>query len=190
MVMPILVGLDGQQKMSKSLGNYVGVTEPAGDMFAKLMSIPDRLMGNYFELLTDLPMQELAKLLNEKVTHPRDGKVALACEIVGQFWGTQAAEQAREEFFRIHGAGKSGLPVEMDEVMVAADQIDDGRIGAAALVVACGLAKSNSEARRLISEGGIRLDQQVIKDPMGKIAVANGAVLQRGKRKFVRLRLG
>jgi tyrosyl-tRNA synthetase len=190
MILPILAGLDGVEKMSKSLGNYVGVTESAGDMFGKLMSIPDGLMRQYFELLTNLPEDEIRKLVDPAKSHPRDAKVAMAIRVTEQFCGSEAAQGAKDEFFRIHGAGKTGLPDDMEEIVLTAGQLEDGQIGAAALVVACGFAETKAEARRLIEGGGVRLNQEAVQDAMGKVSVQNGAVVQRGKRKFVRLRIG
>ncbi len=182
-IMPLLIGIDGHEKMSKSLGNYIAVADAPGDMFGKTMSAPDELMRNYFELLTRMPAPEMARWLDAKQTHPRDAKVALAKEIVGKYHGAPAADAAVEEFFRIHGAGKQGLPDEMPELTV------EPTIGAIELVVRTGFAKSNSEARRLIAEKGVRLNGDPLTDPYATIAVESGAVLQRGKRKFVRLRV-
>lgn len=181
MIMPLLVGTDGIEKMSKSAGNSIGVSEPAADMFAKIMSIPDGLMGNYFDLLTRLPESQTGRFLDGGQTHPRDAKVALAKEIVTQYHDEVASESAAEEFFRIHGAGKHGMPDEMPELSVA------GSIGAIALVVQSGFAGSNGEARRLIAEKGVRLDGEPITDPHATLSIRSGAILQRGKRKFVRL---
>ena len=180
-IMPLLIGTDGHEKMSKSLGNYIGVCDSPPDMFGKLMSIPDDLMRNYFELVTRKPNAEINQLLDIKWMHPRDAKVALAKDIITQYHDTEAAETAAEEFFRIHGAGKTGLPDEMPELAVP------NPVPAAELVVLAGFAQSKSEARRLINEKGVRLDGQPLTDPQAQLAVNSGAVLQRGKRKFLRL---
>ncbi|MFH0982279.1 MAG: tyrosine--tRNA ligase [Planctomycetota bacterium] len=187
MIMPILVGLDGREKMSKSLGNYVGVSESASDMFGKLMSIPDAIMRNYFELLTHTPLARIHELLDPSRTHPRDAKVVLAKEIVGQFHDAEAAERAEEEFFRIHGAGKTGLPDEIEDVTIPVALLTDGAIPAADLLIHCRFAESKSDARRLIKEKGARLDGEVLSDPLGAVSVKSGQILQRGKRRFVRL---
>lgn len=187
MVMPILVGIDGTEKMSKSLGNYIGVIDNPTDMFGKVMSIPDALMDNYYVLLTRASDEERTRLCDPKTTHPRDAKVELGRRIVTKFHSDGAATAAVEEFFRIHGKGQSGLPDEMDEVCVPAELITDGAVLAVDLAVCCGFAKSRGEARRLIAERGVRLDGEPLPDPQGKVVVKAGQVLQRGKRKFVRL---
>ena len=189
MIMPILVGLDGREKMSKSLGNYVGVSESAAGIFAKLMSIPDNVMRNYFELLTHVPVGRIGELLDPSRARPRDAKVALAKDIVAQYHNTDAADAAEAEFFRIHGAGKSGLPDEIDEVVVPASLLADGSIVAADLLVHCGFATSKTDARRLVSEKGARLDGTVLPDPQGSVCIQSGQILQRGKRRFVRLKI-
>ncbi len=180
-IMPILVGTDGREKMSKSLGNYIGVTESPADMFAKIMSIPDGLMRNYFELLTRMPGAEIDPLLNAGRTHPRDAKVHLAKTIVTQYHDATAAQASSDEFFRIHGAGKQGVPNDIPELTVPAS------INAVDLVVRCGFAESRNEARRLIAERGARLNGEPIADPYATVAISSGAVFQRGKRRFVRL---
>jgi len=192
-IVPLLVGIDGVEKMSKSLGNYIGVTEPPSDMFGKVMSVGDELMRMYFELVTDAAPADMAALLDPAQTSPRDAKVALAKTIVGQFHGAGAAAAAEEEFFRIHGSGKAGLPDEIPEIIVprtvsgAATLAGEVQMSVAALVVHCGLASSKSDARRLMAEGGIRLNGQPIADPQSMLTVRTGDVLQRGKRRFVRL---
>ena len=188
-IMPILVGLDGREKMSKSLGNYVGVSESASDIFAKLMSVPDEVMRNYFELLTHMPVDRIGELLDASKTHPRDAKVALAKDIVTQYHSANAADAAEAEFFRIHGVGKGGLPDEIDEVMVPPSLLTDGAIAVVDLLVHCGFATSKSDARRLVSEKGARLDGCPLPDPLGTVAVQSGQILQRGKRRFVRLKI-
>lgn len=187
MVVPLLVGLDGKEKMSKSLGNYIGVSESPSDMFGKLMSIPDELMPNYFELLTHVPMDRVRDLTNTARANPRDAKVTLARDIVDQYHGAGAGDTAEQEFFRIHGRGMSGLPDEVPEHAVSGDIIEHGEVGVVDLVVECGFAASRSEARRLVNERGVRLDGAVLDDAAGRVAVRSGQVLQRGKRKFVKL---
>ncbi|NOX58956.1 MAG: tyrosine--tRNA ligase [Planctomycetes bacterium] len=189
MVMPLLVGTDGKEKMSKSMGNYIAVTDPAPTMFAKVMSIPDERMANYYELLTTVEPAKIEELTDSAKTHPRDGKVELGRIIVTRFHDEAAATLAVEEFFRIHGAGKSGLPDEMDELCVPADLREGDSIGAADLAVCAGFAKSKGEARRLIADKGLRLDGEPLTDPQGQVAIRTGQVFQRGKRKFFRLRV-
>ncbi|GMU23153.1 MAG: tyrosine--tRNA ligase [Phycisphaerae bacterium] len=190
MIMPILVGLDGQQKMSKSLGNYVGVTESPHDMFGKLMSVPDEVMANYLTVLTSVPAAEIGAITDPQRTHPMEAKKRLAAEITAQFHGGDAAGHARTEWEQIHQKKAA-----TGELIVPADTptVDVGRIvqGSEAptlkLIVEAGFAGTNSEARRLVEEKGIRLNGQVVEDPLGMLPVKDGDVLQRGKRKFVRL---
>jgi tyrosyl-tRNA synthetase len=191
MVMPILVGLDGVEKMSKSLGNYVGVSEPPHDMFGKLMSVPDGCMVNYLTLLTSIPESEIGILTNSAKTHPMEAKKRLAVEVASAFHDRTAVEQARQEWEQIHqkkaSTGDLVVPADTPTVKVPADAIQDGRAMTLKLIVACGFAATNSEARRLIDEKGIRLNGDLVADPTGTLAVKNGDILQRGKRKFVRL---
>jgi tyrosyl-tRNA synthetase len=191
MVMPILVGLDGQEKMSKSLGNYVGVTEHAHDMFGKLMSVPDECMANYFTLLTGVPPKEIAVLADPGKTHPMEAKKRLATEITAGFHDDDAATNARTEWEQIHqkkaATGDLVVPEDTPTVAVPADVMQDGEALKLKLIVACGFARSNGEARRLIGENGIRLNGEVIADIDGTVAIKTGDILQRGKRKFVKL---
>ena len=187
-IMPLLIGLDGTEKMSKSLGNAVGVTEPASEMFGKVMSIPDDLMGNYFELLTDRPEKETAELLNADRTHPREAKVTLAKDVVAWYHGLPAAEAAATEFDRIHaGAGSGGLPDDIPGAPAPGEWFGGDGVAAVKLIVHCGFSPSNSEAKKLLAEGGVRLNGQKLTDPQATIKLNNGDILQRGKRRFVRL---
>ena len=189
MVTPLLIGTDGREKMSKSMGNYIAVTEPAPEMFAKLMSIPDELIGNYFTLLTGRGVAEIERLTDPAATHPRDAKVALAKSIAAEFHSAADADAAEAEFFRIHRAGEAGTPDDVPDLMLPPDAVDDGCISAIELVRRCGFAASNGEARRLIAEKGVRLRGEPIEDPFERLAVNSGDVVQRGKRKFVRIQL-
>ncbi len=185
--MPLLIGTDGKQKMSKSLGNYVAVTDPPSEMFGKIMRVPDELMRTYFELLTDTPESEIAEWTDPERHNPRDAKERLARTIIGQYHSACDAEAAAEEFRRVHGGGGSGLPDEIPEVAVPADKMNDGEIVPIDLIVECLGEKSRGEARRLVAERGVRLNGEVIEDANAPIAVKAGDILQRGKRKFVRL---
>jgi tyrosyl-tRNA synthetase len=192
MVMPILVGLDGHDKMSKSLGNYVGVTESPHDMFGKLMSVPDHCMVNYFTLLTSIPETEIRTLVDPAKTHPMEAKKRLAVEVTSQFHSREEAERARGEWEAIHqksaGAGELVVPADTPTVAIGRDLLDPaGAMLKLKLIVHCGFAASNNEARRLIAEQGIRLNGQVVDDPNGTLVIKSGDVLQRGKRKFARL---
>lgn len=191
MVMPLLVGIDGKNKMSKSMGNYVGVTDPPGDMFGKIMRVPDELMRNYFELLTNLPAEEIARWVDPAQCNPRDAKEALARTIIVQYHSAQAAEAAAEEFRRVHGgSGGGGLPDDIPDVEVPSSMLAEGRISPVDLAVHCGMDKSRGDAKRTIAERGYRLNGNVIDDANTPVEVSDGAILQRGKRKFVRLRKG
>lgn len=183
---PILPGLDGVQKMSKSLGNYVGVAEPPNEKFGKLMSIPDSLMRDYFMLLTDVPEEEVAVLLSEKV-HPRDAKARLAREIVAAFDGPEAAREAEEEFNRVFR--QKDLPSEIPNAEISAALIEDGQIGVLVLFSKAGLVSSNNEAKRLIEQGGASIDGERIKDVTARVSVHDGMILRAGKRRFARVRL-
>ena len=191
MIMPILVGLDGVQKMSKSLGNYVGVTEAPHDMFGKLMSVPDVCMSNYLTLLTPMPVDEIRRLADARQTHPMEAKKRLAVGVTAGFHGQDAAVQARHEWEAIHqkkaATGELVVPADTPTITLNRGDLPDGRLAAIKLIVAVGFAASNGEARRLIEEGGIRLNGQPVTDALGTLELKDGDVLQRGKRKFVRL---
>ena len=181
---PLLVGLDGKEKMSKSKGNYIGVRESPKDMFGKAMSIPDSLMDNYFELLTGVPTKEYQALT---ASAPRDAKVRLASEIVESFHGRAAAVAAAEEFARVFS--RRELPSDMPTISVPRQMLEDGRIWIIALISHAGFAPSNSEARRLVSQGGVTLDDARIDDPNAKVELKGGEVLKVGKRRFGRISL-
>jgi tyrosyl-tRNA synthetase len=186
--LPLLEGLDGVQKMSKSLGNYVGIDEPPEVMFGKLMSLPDSLMLRYYELLSDLGPEALAKLaaeLESGAKHPRDAKEELALAIVARYHGGEAARQAAREFahiFRDHG-----LPEEIEEVRLNLQ----GAAGALLpnVMAAAGLAASTSEARRLIKEGGVKLDGEKVTELQLFLATNRTFLLQVGKRRFKKVTL-
>lgn len=180
--MPILIGLDGKEKMSKSKGNYIGVTDKPSDMFGKTMSIPDHLMENYFTLLTDLPAERIRELTDPAKTHPKEAKVLLGKLIVRQFYGEQTAQQAAEEFEKVFA--QSQLPDEMPEVAVSA-----APIAAAKLLLQCGLAATGGEAKRAVLQGGVRINNEKITDPYQEITPHSGMVVQVGKRKFARLKI-
>ena len=187
---PILVGLDGAQKMSKSLGNYVGVTEPPNEMFGKLMSIPDSVMPMYFELCTDVPMAEVREIeagIKEGKLHPMDVKKRLAREIVAIYHSTDAAAEARAEFERVFSARE--LPSEIEPIRVLQSAFKDGKVWIVRLLAIAGFAPSNSEARRLIEQGAVTLDGEQIADVNAEIALKEGQVLRVGKLRFGRIEL-
>jgi tyrosyl-tRNA synthetase len=184
LTMPLLEGLDGVNKMSKSLGNYVGIDEPPNEIFGKLMSISDDLMWRYIELLSFEPIDTLAKWKKEVADgrNPRDIKVAFAQEIVARFHDRAAAERALHDFDARHRDG--AMPEDMPAVTVASG----GKpIGIAQLLKQSGLTSSTSEALRMIEQGGIRIDGERCSDKALTLPVASTVVLQVGKRKFARV---
>ncbi len=182
---PLLVGLDGAQKMSKSLGNYVGINEPADQIFGKLMSIPDASLSTYYELATEVPMDQVQSLL---AGHPMTAKKSLAREIVRLYHGEDAAAAAQGEFERVFSERE--LPEDMPEFRVPAAELkDDGRIWIGKLLTLSGMAPSTREAKRLVEQGGVTLDGDKITDVNADVAVRPGAVLRVGRRKFARLTL-
>jgi tyrosyl-tRNA synthetase len=189
LTMPILRGLDGEQKMGKSLGNYIGVSEPAYDQFAKTMSIADDLMREWFTLLTDRPAEEIARLTDAKATHPREAKLALAGDIVRFYHGETAASEARAEWIK-RNTNKQD-PTEIPEVGLPAASLTEGKMPVFKLLVALKLAPSNNEARRLIQGGGVTLgpDREKVTDVNATVAVNSGLIVRVGNRKVVRVRL-
>jgi tyrosyl-tRNA synthetase len=184
--MPLLVGLDGVKKMSKSLGNYVGIGEAPPEMFGKLMSMGDALMPSYFELCSDVPMGEVAVLTDPSRTHPREAKKRLAREIITLYHGAEAAQAADDEFERVHKAHE--VPDEMPEVAVPADLCDAaGHARITAVLVAAGLAPSSGEAKRLVQQGGVSFDGAKVTDPAQTVLVQTGQVVKVGRNRFARL---
>lgn len=182
MVMPILVGLDGVQKMSKSKGNYVAVADAPSEMFGKIMSIPDALMSNYYQLLTDLPADQIAVLIDPGQTHPRQAKDKLAQIIVTNFHDAAAAQAASEEFTRRFAQG--GLPSDIETKTVSS-----ATLSLLALIVEVGFAASNSEARRLIEQGGVSLDDVKMTDPKAQPPLTGEHVLRVGKRRVCKVKV-
>ena len=182
LTMPLLEGLDGVEKMSKSKGNYIAITEPGNTMFAKLMSISDVMMWRYYELLSWRSIAELAQLKREveEGRNPRDAKVALAQEIVARFHSQQAAEDALADFVN---RSKGGIPDDIPAVTLAG-----APLGIPQLLKQAGLCPSTSEAMRKIDQGGVRIDGTVISDKGLQVA-AGEFVLQVGKRSFARVTL-
>lgn len=188
---PILEGLDGVQKMSKSLGNYIGVYESPREMFGKTMSIPDELMIRYFELVTKVPVSEIRKLekgLDEETIHPRDLKMRLGWEIVRIYHGGAEADQAKEEFIRMFQ--KKEAPDEMPEISVTELGFDlQSGIELVSLLVAVNFASSRGEARRLIDQGGVKINDQKVNDSAVVCQFAEGDIIKVGKRKFGKIKL-
>lgn len=186
---PLLEGLDGVQKMSKSLGNYVGITEAPEEMYGKLMSLPDELIVRYLELVTAVPADEvraIASGLKQGSVHPRDAKMRLAREVVAQFHSQEAAQKAEAEFIRIFRERE--LPSEIPEFVVPPEMVSGGRVHLPRLLVAAGLVGSTSEARRLLVQGGVRVNEQKVTDPNAAISPEPGTVISIGRRRFVRLK--
>jgi tyrosyl-tRNA synthetase len=184
--MPILVGLDGSRKMSKSLGNYVGITETPDQMFGKMMSIPDELMWSYYELVTDRTPEEIAKLKSDVTAgnkHPMDVKMLLAQEVVSGFHGEAAARKAAEIFQRVFRDRQAPEEAPVKNLAAGAPQIIK------ALLMTLGLAPSVSEAERLVKQGAVEIDGQRIDDPRKEVDLSKGRdfLLRAGKKKFVRV---
>ncbi len=184
--MPILEGLDGVQKMSKSLNNYIGIADPADDMFGKLMSISDDLMWRYFELLSFRPMTEINawRLECENGANPRDYKVKLAQEIIERFHDAAAAEKALENFEARFQRG--AIPDEMDELTLSTEGTG---YSIANLLKDAGLASSTSEAIRMINQGAVKIEGEKVTDTKLEVPVATENVFQVGKRKFARVKI-
>ncbi|NLJ25037.1 MAG: tyrosine--tRNA ligase [Firmicutes bacterium] len=185
---PILIGLDGKEKMSKSLGNYIGLKDSPSEMYGKTMSISDELMMMYFELITDVPidkLQTMAKELETGKLHPMEAKRFLAREIVGRFHSHDAALEAEAEFDRVFKENQ--VPDDIPEVVLTLDDLEHGKIWIARLLVKAGLATSNGEGRRLIQQGGVRIDGEVVSDANLDWSPKNDTVIQVGKRRFARI---
>lgn len=187
---PLLVGLDGTEKMSKSLGNAIGITDPPNEMYGKTMSLPDALIAHYMEFTTDLPIDEVrttARGLSDGTIHPRDAKARLAREIVAMWHGAGAGAQAERAFERQFKSGE--LPEEIPETQLRRADLTRGKLKVIDLLMRAGLAESKSEARRLVTQGGVSLDGERVKQPDAEISVADGLVLRVGRRRFARIRL-
>ena len=186
LTLPLLEGLDGVQKMSKSLGNYIGITEPAGEIFGKVMSISDDLMWRYFELLSFRPLKEVEALKTAvgEGHNPRDAKFELAEELVERFHDRAAADRAKAEF--ISRFQKGAMPDEIEEISVASK---DGGLGIAHLLKEAGLVASTSEAFRMIKQGAVKIDGERVEDRAREVGAGSTHVYQVGKRKFARVHL-
>ncbi len=182
LTMPLLEGLDGVEKMSKSKNNYIAITEPANTMFAKVMSISDEMMWRYYDLLSFCSLEQIAQYKKSVAEgqNPRDVKVALAQEIVTRFHTRQAAEDALADFVN---RSKGGIPDDIPEI-----SLSGAPMGIAQLLKQCNLCASTSEAMRMVDQGGVRIDGAVISDKQLQVQ-AGSVVLQVGKRKFAKLHL-
>ena len=190
MLCPLLVGTDGKEKMSQSLGNYIAINDEPNEMYGKTMSIPDELLENYFELATDLPMDRAraevgAAKSGEK--NPRDVKRLLAREIVTLYHGPEAAQAADDHFMTTFSQRKQ--PLDAEEAAIPASAIEEGGINMPLLIAELGLAKSNSDARRLIEAGAVSIEGDKVSDPKARLQKADlvGKVLKVGKHQFRKL---
>jgi tyrosyl-tRNA synthetase len=186
MTMPLLEGLDGVNKMSKSLGNYIGVTEPADDMFGKLMSISDELMWRYFELLSFRPNADIAKLKAEIVQgrNPMEVKFELAREITARFHGGAAAERAHENF-----AARSQKREHPTDIPTRTEFVTEPTVPVARLLKQAGLVESTSAAHRLMEQGGVRVNGEKVADTKAVLNAGESYLLQVGKRVFAKIQL-
>lgn len=184
LTMPLLVGTDGVEKMSKSLGNYIAITDTPDEMYGKTLSIPDTLIYDYFVLTTDVPETELLAIKNQiesKSVNPRDLKRRLAREIVALYHNQEAAQQAEENFDRVFVRKEN--PEEIEEVTLA-----DGELLLFQLLVNIGAAKSNGEARRLVIQGGVTIDGTKAADPNSRVNLGAPFILKVGKRNFYKIK--
>lgn len=185
LTMPLLEGLDGINKMSKSLGNYIGISEPADEIFGKVMSISDDLMLRYYELLSDLTLAELEVLkreLKDHTLHPMAAKKRLGREIVSRFHGAGAGEAAEENF--VKRFKENEIPEDMPQVSYA---LTDGAVLLAKAMTEAGLTKSNGEGRRAIDGGGVKLNGEKVSDTSLELTAAGEYIVQIGKRRFARI---
>ncbi|MDQ7793901.1 MAG: tyrosine--tRNA ligase [bacterium] len=191
LTLPLLEGLDGVEKMSKSLGNHVGIADRPQEVYGRLMSIPDPLIPRYFELCTGAGPDQVAAMVQAMARgdlNPRDAKARLAAEVVRLYHGDEAAREAAEEFDAVFRRGD--LPSEVPDYRLDPAELEGGRVGLARLLALTGLAASASEARRLLAQGGVRVDGGVVAGEGTKVRPRDGMLLRVGKRKAVRLRLG
>lgn len=189
--MPLLEGTDGVQKMSKSYGNYIGLTDVPEDMFGKVMSLPDKMITRYYDLTLfrdSTELEEIARALASGKLHPAEVKRDLAEEIVALYWGREKAKTARQEFDRVFK--EKQLPSKVKDFELSADIFnEEGNVWIVQVLRKSGLASSNSEARRLIEQGGVKLDGGLIKSHDYRWIPLDGQVLQVGKRKFIKLKV-
>ena len=182
---PILVGLDGKEKMSKSKGNYVGVTDEPNDMFGKVMSISDDMMENYFTLLTNIEAGRISELVKADKTHPKEAKILLGKAIVADFYDEATAKVAAAQFDKVFA--QKQLPDDIPEKIIEADP--NLPIMASTLVVNSDLVVSSSEAKRMIKQSAVTIDGEKIRDHNEKITLKDGMIIQVGKRKYRILRI-
>jgi len=182
---PLLIGLDGKEKMSKSLENYVGIAESAKEQFGKIMSLPDELIIDYMRLLTEIPEEKINKIEKELKSggvNPKEPKARLGFEIAEFYHNAEEAEQAKKEFERVFS--KREIPLEMSEI-----KIPQNKINIIDFLADNKILQSKSEARRLIEQGGVEIDKKRIDDWQKEVEVKDGSVIQIGKRKFIKIRI-
>ncbi len=179
---PLLEGIDGNKKMSKSLGNYIGIYEEPKEIFGKTMRIGDGLMRKYFELATDLPVDEIDNALKG---HPRQAKIVLGKAIVSRYYDNEIAVKVAEEFDRVFKEHK--LPDNIPQIELVSDGNQDHKIWIVKLLVDHGFTSTNGEARRLISQGGVSIDNVKHTDPSLEISLTDGSILKVGKRRFAKI---
>lgn len=187
--LPIIEGLDGVQKMSKSLGNYIGIDEEPNEIFGKSMSVPDELMLKYYELTTDISNEDLATLkagLADGTVHPRDAKMNLAQNYVRMFHNEEAGVAAKNHFVTVFQ--QRALPDDIQEVVIEESQLENGQIGLIKLVMTLGFATSTSEARRSIQQGALKINEQKHDDVNASVELNDGDIVQVGKRKFAKIK--
>ncbi|NSW77276.1 MAG: tyrosine--tRNA ligase [Candidatus Atribacteria bacterium] len=190
LTMPLLEGIDGVEKMSKSLGNYIGVQESAFSMFGKIMSVPDFLIEKYFILLTDVPLEEITRMKEEYekgVLHPKKWKERLALEIVGAYHGRSKAQEALADFERAFS--QKSIPESAQEILLSVSELKEGKVWIMKLLQKTGVPKSNSEARRLIEQGSVYLNGERVGDVSLDVPVQDGSFLKVGKKAFFKIRV-
>ncbi len=190
LMLPLIEGLDGVQKMSKSLGNYIGVDEEANQIYGKAMSIPDELMIKYFKLVTDLShdeVKEMIKGIEDGSIHPRDAKMKMAFTLVRMYHGKQAAENAENHFRTVFQKG--ALPDDLPVVDIEKDILKDDKVWIVKLIVSLGLVSSNGEGRRMIEQGAVKIDEEKIDDIDYVVEIKQDMIIQVGKRKFAKINI-
>ena len=181
MTMPILVGLDGKEKMSKSKDNYIGVTDEPNDMFGKIMSISDEMMENYFTLLTDFTDEEISEFVGQD-WHPKEAKIKLADATVSTFYDKATARAAAAEFDKVFAQGQ--LPDDIQEVTLESTDISVKQ-----LLLSCKLVETGGEAKRMVAQGAVTIAGNKANDPNAQISPTDGMVIQVGKRRFAKLKV-
>ncbi|GBF10388.1 tyrosine--tRNA ligase [Tepidibacillus sp. HK-1] len=190
LMLPLIEGLDGVQKMSKSLGNYIGINEEPNQIYGKAMSIPDELMVKYYKLVTDLAHEEIQVMvegLEEGTIHPRDAKMKMAYTLVRMYHGEEAAKEAEHHFKTVFQ--KRDIPEDIPVTEIDQSKLGDGKIWVVKLLVDLGLVPSNGEGRRMIQQGAVKINGEKVEDVDYEVIVEDGMIIQVGKRKFAKIKL-